>query len=213
PRIRARYCCCLSSIYSITLCHMRNRDREHLAKLRDYYAAHRVLPSFSTIAQLVGLKTTSAVSVMVGRMKTAGYLQEAPGRRLQPGKRFFERDVADTVRAGYPQAANEIPIEGMNIDAYLVENPSRTVLLGVKGDSMTDAGLLPGDTIIVKKGAPAKPGDIVVAIVDDDYTVKYLARDQRGFYLKPGNKAYEPIRAQDHLEVFGLVVGTFRKYG
>ncbi|MEW6402948.1 MAG: LexA family transcriptional regulator [Chloroflexota bacterium] len=191
---------------------MKNRDQEHLDKLRDYYAQHRVLPSFSVIARLVGLKTTSAVSAMADRMKSAGLLESAPDRRLQPGPKFFEREVLDTIQAGQPQAANEPGIEGLNVDAFLIDNPSRTVLLTVKGDSMIDAGLMPGDTVIVKKGAPAKPGDIVVAIVDNEFTVKYLAQDKQGFFLKPGNKAYSPIRAKDHLEVFGLVVGSFRKY-
>jgi repressor LexA len=191
---------------------MKNRDQEHLDKLRDYYAQHRVLPSFSVIARLVGLKTTSAVSAMVDRMKSVGLLESAPDRRLQPGPKFFEREVLDTIQAGQPQAANEPGIEGLNVDAFLIDNPSRTVLLTVKGDSMIDAGLMPGDTVIVKKGAPAKPGDIVVAIVDNEFTVKYLAQDKQGFFLKPGNKAYSPIRAKDHLEVFGLVVGSFRKY-
>jgi repressor LexA len=77
---------------------------------------------------------------------------------------------------------------------------------------MIDAGLMPGDTVIVKKGAPATPGDIVVAIVDNEFTVKYLAQDKQSFYLRPGNTAYSPIRAKDHLEIFGLVVGSFRKY-
>ncbi len=191
---------------------MKNRDQEHLDKLREYYAEHRVLPSFSVIAKLVGLKTTSAVSAMVGRMKEAGILDAAPDRRLQPGKRFFEREVLDNVQAGMPQSANEPGIEALNIDSYLIDNPSRSVLLTVKGESMVEAGLMSGDTVVVKKGAPGRPGDIVVAIVDGEYTVKYLAQDKRGFFLKPGNKAYPIIRAKDHLEVFGLVVGSFRKY-
>lgn len=191
---------------------MRNRDQEHLDKLRDYYATHRVLPSFSAIAKLVGLRTTSAVSAMVDRMKTAGLLESAPDRRLQPGRKFFEREVVDAIQAGAPQPANDPGIEGMNIDSYLIENPSRTVLLTVKGDSMIEAGLMPGDTVVVKKGAPARPGDIVVAIVDNEFTVKYLGQDKRGFYLKPGNKAYAPIRAKDELEIFGRVAGCFRKY-
>lgn len=187
-------------------------DRDYLAKLQDYYAKNRVLPSFAGIGNLVGMTSKGAISVMVGRLREAGYLDYAPNRRLQPRPRFFEREVLDTIQAGQPQPANEPRIEGLNVDAYLIENPSRTILLEVKGDSMVDAGLMPGDTVIVKKGAPVKPGDIVVAIVDNDFTVKYLAQDRNGFYLKPGNKAYGPIRAKDHLEVFGLVVGSFRKY-
>jgi repressor LexA len=191
---------------------MLNRDDQYLAKLRDYYAEHRVLPSFAGVAKLVGLRSTSAVAAMVKRMKEPGYLDSSPDRRLQPGKRFFERDIADTIPAGMPQPANDVMPESFNIDEYLVTNPSRTVLLRLKGDSMVEAGMLPGDTVIVKKDAPANPGDIVVAVVDREFTVKYLAKDKSGFYLKPGNKAYQNIRAKDDLHIFGLVVGSFRKY-
>ena len=191
---------------------MLNRDNEYLAKIRDYYAEHRVLPSFAGVAKLVGLNSTSAVAAMVHRMKAVGYLDSAPDRRLQPGKRFFERQVADAIQAGLPQAANDVLPEAFNIDEYLIDSPSRAVLLEIKGESMVDAGLMPGDTVIVKKGAPAKAGNIVVAIVDREYTVKYLAKDKAGFYLKPGNKDYKDIHAKDHLEIFGLVVGAFRKY-
>jgi repressor LexA len=149
---------------------------------------------------------------MVNRMKGTGHLESGPDRRLQPGKRFFERSLADSVCAGLPQPANEVLPEGFNIDAHLVDIPSRTVLLTVKGDSMVDAGLLSGDIVVVKKGAPASVGDIVVAIVDRECTVKYLAKDEAGFYLRPGNSAYQDIRPMDSLELFGVVVGEFRKY-
>ena len=160
---------------------MNNRDDLYLAKLRDYYAEHHVLPSFGTVAKLVGLSTTSAVAAMVNRMKATGHLESGPDRRLRPGMKFFERPLADSVCAGLPQPANDVLPEGFNIDAHLVDIPSRTVLLTVKGDSMVDAGLLSGDIVVVKKGAPASVGDIVVAIVDRECTVKYLAKDEAGF--------------------------------
>jgi len=191
---------------------MNNRDDLYLAKLRDYYAEHRVLPSFGTIAKLLGLKTSSAVAAMANRMKATGHLESSPDRRLRPGKRFLERPLADSICAGLPQPANDVLPEGFIIDEHLIDTPSRTVLLTVRGDSMVDAGLLSGDIVVVKKGAPASIGDIVVAIVDRECTVKYLAKDQHGFYLRPGNKAYQEIRPKDSLELFGVVVGEFRKY-
>lgn len=190
-----------------------SKDRQYLELLQDYYAEHRILPSLSGIAELVGLKAKSAASGMVSRLVEAGYLSHAPDRRIQPTQKFFEREVLDAVQAGTPQPANDqaAPV-GFNIDNYLIETPSRTVLLTIKGESMIEAGLMPGDTVIVKKGAPSSPGQIVVAVVDGEYTVKYLARDKQGFYLKPGNKSFSDIRAYDHLEIFGLVVGSFRRY-
>jgi repressor LexA len=192
---------------------MNNRDDQYLAKLRGYYAEHRVLPSYGSVAKLVGLRTTSAVAAMVNRMKATGHLESAPDRRLQPGKRFFERPLADPVYAGLPQPSNAVLPDGLNIDAHLIDTPSRTVLLAVKDDSMVDAGLLPGDVVVVKKGAPASAGDIVVAVVDQEYTIRFLAKDEQGFYLRPGNSAYQDIRPTDSLELLGVVVGAFRKYG
>ena len=75
----------------------------------------------------------------------------------------------------------------------------------------TRAGLLPGDTVIVERRHAANEGDIVVAIVDDEYTIKRLGRERGRFILKPENKAY-PILRPKELEIFGIVVGSYRKY-
>jgi SOS regulatory protein LexA len=191
---------------------MNNRDDQYLAKLQDYYAENGVVPSFAVIAGLVGLKSTSAVSVLVDRLKVSGHLASTPERRLIPGTRFFERVLADTIRAGVPMPSNDIRSDVVSIDRHLIEKPSHTVLLSVRGDSMMDAGLLDGDTIVVIKKAPTKVGDMVVAVVDNEFTVKFLAKDKRGFYLEAANKSFESIRAKDYLEIYGLVVGSFRKY-
>lgn len=189
-----------------------NKDQEYLGKLRDYYAKHRILPSLSGIGALVGIKAKSAVSAMVKRLEGEGFLSHAPDRRVQPGSRFFERDVADTIRAGAPEAAHDVLREAVSIDAELIDTPSRTLLLEVKGDSMRDAGIMEGDTVVVERGAPTKLGDIVVAIVDGEYTVKYLAENKNGFYLKPANENHDNIYPETHLEMFGLVTGCFRRY-
>jgi SOS regulatory protein LexA len=188
-----------------------SKDSVYLDQLRDYYADHRILPSFAGIGELVGMKSKSAVSAMANRLIESGFLAYAPDRRLQPGKRFFERKIVGAIRAGQPQPAYEA-LDTCSIDEYLVDTPSRGTILAVKGDSMKDAGILDGDRVVVKTGAPAKPGDIVVAIVDNEFTVKYLAQDRNGFYLRPGNNDYTDIRPKDHLEIYGLVVGVFRKY-
>lgn len=191
-----------------------SQDQQYLDRLRDYYAQHRALPSFSVIARVLGLKSTSSVSALAARFKLQGWLDTGPDKRLVPGKRFFEREILDSVRAGLPAAANDLATEVLTIDDHLIRSPSRTVLLRVKGDSMIDAGLLEGDILIVEKGAPARPGDIVVAVVDQEFTVKYLAEDKatRAFYLRPGNAAYPDIWPEASLELFGKVTGQFRKY-
>ena len=193
-------------------CVFRPTDPDYLAQLQDYYAQHGVMPSLASLGELVGLRSKASAAALANRLKLAGYLTHTPDRRLAPTERFFERVVVDTVRAGLPQAANDPGTEAVAIDRFLVSKPSRTVVLVVKGDSMIDAGLLEGDRLVVDRGRAAVVGDIVVAIVDNQLTVKYLARDKRGIHLKPGNPDYDLIRPQGEMEIYGVVTGSFRKY-
>jgi repressor LexA len=189
-----------------------SNDRSYLALLQDYYAQHRALPSFAFIGSLLGLKSKSSVAAMVARLKLAGYVESTPDRRLAPTKRFFERPLAESpVHAGLPSAIEDAPGDALTIDDYLIERPSQTVLVRVKGDSMMDAGILDGDLVVVEKAAAAKRGDIVVAIVDGEFTLKTLDLERGKFVLKPENPAYPVIRPEGALEIFGVMVGLVRK--
>lgn len=186
-------------------------DTEYLRKLQDYYARNPVLPSYAAIGKLIGLRSTSSVSAFLDRLKAEGYV-ETTARRLKPTARFFERALMPSrVAAGLPSRAEDAPAEGLSVDRHLIRHPSRTFLINVKGDSMIDAGLLPGDTVIVERATTAHEGAIVVALVDDAYTVKRLAREKGRFVLRPENKAY-PVLRPEAIEIAGIVVGSFRKY-
>ena len=191
---------------------MENIDSTYLAKLQDYYADNSVLPPYSTIMSIVGLKSKSPVAALVARLKLQGYLESTPEKRLKPGKRFFERPIFDSVRAGLPSPAGDNRHDTLTIDEYLVAHPSNTVLVNVKGDSMIDAGILSGDTVIVEKRNMANVGDMVIAIVDNEFTLKTLGKEKNRHVLIPANPAYPVIRPQGDMEIFGIVVGQFRKY-
>jgi SOS-response transcriptional repressor LexA len=164
------------------------------------------------LATLWGISAKSWVSECVKRFEEAGYLDWTPDRQLKPGARFFERRLADsTVQAGLPNPAISDGYDLITIDDYLVRLPSRTSLVRVKGDSMEDAGILDGDLVVVEKQPTAKKGDIVVAIVDGQFTLKRLDVDRGQFILRAENKAYAPIRPEGALEVFGVMVGLVRK--
>lgn len=187
-------------------------DGQYLAKLQDYYARHRVLPSYARIGALVGLNSKASVAGLVLRLKAEGLVESTPDRRLKPGKRFFERPIGESVRAGLPSPAADTGPETLSIDEYLVAQPSRTHLIKVKGDSMIDAGIHDGDIVIVEKRVAANIGDIVVAILDNEFTLKRLYREKGRIVLRPENKAYPVIRPRGDAEIFGVVVGMFRKY-
>lgn len=187
-------------------------DQNYLAKLQDYYADHGVLPSYATMMTLLGLRSKSPIAALVARLKLQGYLESTPEKRLKPSPRFFERAIYDSVRAGMPTPANDDQHDTLTIDRYLVNRPSQTVLITVKGDSMIDAGIHDGDVVVVEKNANAGVGDMVVAIVDNEFTLKHLDREKNAWILRPANPAYPVIRPKGQLELFGLVVGMCRKY-
>ena len=188
------------------------RDFEYLEKLQDYYAEHKVIPSYSVLATLWGISAKSWVSECVKRFEEGGYLDWTPDRQLKPGARFFERRLADsTVQAGLPNSAISDGYDLITIDDWLVKIPSKTALVRVKGDSMIEAGIHEGDLLVVEVQPNANVGDIVVAIVDNEFTVKYLEREKDGFVLKPANKAYPVIRPRGRLEIFGVMAGLARR--
>src|SRR5690554_1141085 len=122
-----------------------NRDSEHLAVLQDYYAEHRLIPSYAVISELLGFRARTAAASLARRLEAAGYLRRTPDRRLTPTDRFFERPRAiAAVRAGLPEPALDLAADMVNVDSLLVRQPSLTFFLPVKGDSMCEAGLMDG---------------------------------------------------------------------
>lgn len=189
-----------------------NQDARHLAVLQDYYAQHRLIPSYSTISTLLGFRAKNAAAALVGRLEATGYLRRAPDNRFTPTNRFFELPRSGSaVPAGTPEALVDVPGGMVSLDTLLVHKPSQTVYVPIKSDSMIGAGLLPGDTAIVERQPTAAIDDIVVAIVDGELTVKRLIMDRGRYVLKPENRRYSILRPNP-LEIFGIVTGSFRSY-
>ena len=187
-------------------------DAAYLARLQDYYAQWRSLPAYAALQAVLGLTSRAGISKVLKRLRDAGYLERTPAGRWTPTTRFFERPWADVaVPAGSPLAAADSG-ETQSIDAWLVRHPSRTVLMPVTGDSMIEAGIHPGDRVVVERDTPARPGDVVIAVVDGEFTLKTLAIENGTAVLVPANPAYPVLRPSDRLQVFGVVVGLIRSY-
>jgi len=101
----------------------------------------------------------------------------------------------------------------MSLDEYIVgKNKKSHYVLTVSGDSMIDASIAEGDLVIVEKTENAKIGDIVVACVDGDWTLKYLKKEKSGYFLEPANKNFQNIYPESQLTIGGVVKGVIRKY-
>lgn len=188
-------------------------DHEHLATLQSYYAEHRVLPSYARLMSLLGFASKSAVKKVLERLEGMGMLERTADGDWAPSERFFDRAIAtQPVPAGMPISADSDVHEQITIDRFLIQQPTKTVLIRVKGDSMVDAGIHDGDLAVVERKTEATQGVIVVAVVDDQFTLKTLARDKDGYHLLPANPNYPVIRPNGKLEIFGVLVGLVRKY-
>ena len=188
-------------------------DREHLARLQAYYAEYRTFPSYARLMAILGFASKSAIKKVLERLEAAEMLERTPDGDWAPSDSFFERTIASQpVPAGAPVAVSDEICEQVMLDRFLIEKPAQTVIIRVKGESMIDAGIHSGDLAIVERRTHAQPGELVVGIVDDEFTLKTLGRDTEGFHLIPANPDFSIIRPQGKLEIFGVVVGLVRKY-
>ena len=122
--------------------------------------------------------------------------------------------LSHRISAGFPSPAADYAEEGLDLNRYLVQNKPATFMFTVKGDSMMGAGICDGDKVVVDKALKAKHKDIVVAVVDGEYTIKRLYQMRGRIELQPENPHYEPITFNEgsELQIWGVVVGVVRKY-
>ena len=189
------------------------RDGEYLAKLQDYYADWKNIPSYAKLCDVFGIASKSWVKAILTRLNAAGFIDRTPDGAWIPSRQFFARPLAESsVQAGMPVSVSATQGEYFVIDDMLIDKPSETTLIPVKGDSMIEAGIRDGDIAVVEKRNLASVGDIVVAIVDNEFTLKTLDKEHGKYILRPANQAYPIIRPQGILEIFGVLVGLIRKY-
>ena len=189
------------------------RDAEYLAKLQDYYADWKSIPSYAKLCEVFGIASKSWVKAILTRLEKAGFIERTPDGVWVPTRQFHARPLAESsVQAGMPVSVTATQGEYFVIDEMLVDTPSKTTLIPVKGDSMIEAGIHDGDIAVVEKRNLANVGDIVVAIVDNEFTLKTLDRERGKYILRPANQAYPVIRPQGTLEIFGVLIGLIRKY-
>ncbi len=189
------------------------RDAEYLARLQDYYADWKSIPSYASLCEVFGIASKSWVKAILDRLGKAGFIERTPDGVWVPTRQFFARPLAESsVQAGMPVSVTATQGDYYVIDELLIDKPSTTTLIPVKGDSMIDAGIHDGDIAVVEKRHAANLGDIVVAIVDNEFTLKTLDKERGQFVLRPANPAFPVIRPQGSLEIFGVLVGLIRKY-
>lgn len=186
-------------------------------------------PSVREIGKAVGLKSTATVHGYLEKLEQKGYLKKESqkGRTLkllkgssgntitEPRKDFYSgREMVDVpvvgkITAGAPILAVENITDTFPIPIDFVGN-SESFMLTVRGESMIEAGILDGDYILVKKQNTANNGEIVVALIEDEATVKTFYKEKDHIRLQPENSTMDPIIVPD-CKILGKVAGVFRK--
>jgi repressor LexA len=196
---------------------LTKRQKEIFDFIRRYASRYGYPPTVREIGKAVGLHSSSTVHAHLANLEKVGLLRRDPTKpraiellvdRAKRAVRGPGLPVVGHVAAGEPVLAEE------NIEEY-VQLPSviggeqGDYILRVRGDSMRDAGILEGDYVVVSAADDADNGEIVVALLEDEATVKRFYREKDRVRLQPANKAYKPIRTRD-ARVLGRVVGVYR---
>jgi SOS regulatory protein LexA len=181
-------------------------------KILGFYRRHRRMPSYGEIASLLGFRSKNAAVKLVSKLLKLGVVAKDASGRLIPKNIGDAIRVLGIVEAGWPSPAEEELIDTMSLDEYLIHNKEATYILKVSGDSMIEAGILPGDQVLVERGAEAKDGDIVIAEVDGAWTMKFFRKRGGKIVLVPGNKKYKPIIPKEELQIAAVVKAVIRKY-
>lgn len=122
--------------------------------------------------------------------------------------------LSHRISAGFPSPAGDYAEDGLDLNNYLVQNKPATFMFTVRGESMINAGICDADKVVVDRALKAKHNDIVVAVVDGEYTIKRLYKYRGRIELRPENPDYQPITFTEgnELQIWGVVVGVVRKY-
>ena len=200
---------------------LTKRQQEIFDFIKRYSAKYGYPPTVRDIGKAVGLASSSTVHAHLSNLEKVGLLRRDPSKpraielldRAVGGVRNIVRPsglpLVGQVAAGQPVLAEENIEEYVDVPA-LAGGEDGEYLLRVRGDSMKDAGILEGDHVAVRPQSTAKDGQIVVALVGEEATIKRFFKEADHVRLQPENPAMEPIRSRE-VRVLGRVVGVMRK--
>ena len=143
----------------------------------------------------------------------SGFIERDKRGKLIPSHMFTSVKKLGFIEAGFPSPAEEELLDTMTLDEWLIQRREATYMLEVKGESMINAGIRPGDTALVERGRQPKHGDIVIACVDGKWTMKYYhILPGKKIVLVPANPKFSTIYPKEELRVEAIVTAIIRKY-
>ncbi|EKD76503.1 MAG: hypothetical protein ACD_43C00088G0004 [uncultured bacterium] len=185
---------------------------DHLLALRKFYSTYQRLPSYAEILALFHWRSKNSAYKFMQKLHAQKIVQQTANGTFAPTNKLTGVKILGSIAAGFPSPAEEELTDAINLDQYLISHPTSSFLVRVSGDSMIEAGIQPNDLVIVERQRQPRSGDIVIAYVDDAWTMKRFAIHNKKIVLLPANKKYKPIYPTTELKIEGVVVGVVRKY-
>lgn len=181
-----------------------------MRKIRKFLRENKRMPSYREIADMLGFSSKNASFKLVKKLIEQGFLDKDEKGHLIPKK--LHLPALGYIQAGFPSPAEEELVDTLSFDEFLIEKPDSSFILKVSGDSMSGAGINPGDLLIIEKGRDPKEGDIIIAQVDGQWTLKYFQKEKGKICLAAANPKYKKIYPEEELVIGGVVVAVVRKY-
>lgn len=185
---------------------------ERIEKIKLFFKKYRRLPSYAEMLTLFHLSSKNAIAKIMQKYIREGFIKKEHNK-FAPTSKFFALPLLGVIRAGFPILAEENR-NYLSLDEYLIEDPQSSFLLKVNGDSLTGIGIYEGDIVIIERKKEAQPGDVVLAQIDKEWTLKILRKDRMRqiIYLSAANPHYPPFYPKEELQIFGIVKAVIRKF-
>ena len=187
-------------------------ESNYKTKLIAFYEREKRMPSYTEMMSLFGFKSKNAVYRLVEKFMDAGFVTQDHLGRILPTATLTEVPILGLVKAGFPSPSEDVVETTINLDNFLIQKKDSTYILEVDGDSMIDAHIADGDMVIAERTENARDGQIVIAEVDGEFTMKYFRKEGDKIWLEPANKKYKPIYPEHSLHIRAVIKGVVRKY-
>ncbi len=181
-------------------------------KVSSFFTENKRMPTYEEMKDIFGVASKNTVAYRVNKLLEIGFLIK-DGTRLSLAETGSVMRLG-TVQAGFPTAADEDTETSLvSLDDFLIERKNSTYMLEVVGESMKDAGILEGDLVLVERGRVPRKGDIVLALVEHEYTLKYFDQEKGRPVLIPANRAFKKIYPDPNtLKIEAVLKAVIRKY-
>ncbi len=186
--------------------------QQAISKLKMFYRSHKRLPSYSEMTKLFGFSSKNAAFKLMKKLIAMEIVEKDQTGHILPKSFSTPLPFLGAIKAGRPTMSEGQINETLSLEEYLLSHPESSFFVRVSGDSMTGAGINPDDLVIVETKRQPRNGDIVAALVDDEWTLKYYQAKNGQITLVPANPKYQEIHPAKSLVIGGVVISVIRKY-